>query len=231
MLALIGGNGVGKSTLVKLISGSLESSEVVVDHPGTLGVVYQNPDQQLFTPTVFEELAWGPCNLNLPRQEVYERVETLLREFDLWDIRDKDPFYLSGGQKQKVVILAALACGHKNLIFDEATSMLDAQSRWQLLDFLTDLIKRYELSVLWVTHHADELSACDALLALLAQGTFRFSDICEFFVDQDLFQECGFRLSPYGIFLNRIKNKLSPELFLQAQRSTEAVWSCYDNSQ
>lgn len=146
-VALVGTNGAGKSTLSLHINGLLRPTEgkiVIGDIPitdktlplvrRTVGLVFQNPDDQLFMPTVAEDVAFGPTNMLLPPEEVDRRVEQALRAVGMWDVRDRAPYRLSGGQKRSVAIAGVLAMEPSILVLDEPSSNLDPRSRRLLIE-------------------------------------------------------------------------------------------------
>ncbi|CAN0351652.1 unnamed protein product, partial [Phaeothamnion confervicola] len=126
VIGLVGGNGSGKSTLARLLAGLARPTdgEVLIDE-GTVGMVFQNPDSQLVATVVEEDVAFGPENLGLPRDEIRARVEWALEAVGIESLRLVSPQRLSGGQKQRVAIAGALALSPRYLILDEPTSMLD----------------------------------------------------------------------------------------------------------
>lgn len=178
MVALVGGNGSGKSTLLRLLAGlaTVQSGRVEIDGTASdspdfqsicrrsLGMVFQNPESQLVANTVDEEVAFGPGQLGLPRDELYQRVEWALRQVGLWERRDWQSHALSAGQKQRLALAAVLAMKPRYLLLDEPTSMLDPQARRDLLRYLSGL--RGQVGIVLVTHRSEELEFCDRVLHL-----------------------------------------------------------------
>ena len=151
-VGLIGPNGAGKSTLIWTLAGFLAPSrgraivqgrEVrkanLADVRRRLGLIFQNPDDQLFMPTLFEDVAFGPLNLGMAREEVEARVAAALREVGLADERDKFPGHLSGGQKRLAALAAVLAAGPEVLVLDEPTSDLDPRARRRFIEHMVAL--------------------------------------------------------------------------------------------
>lgn len=173
MVALMGGNGSGKSTVAKLVDAMLMPSAGTVRVCGmdtqakenlfcirrACGLVFQNPDDQLVSTLVHDEVAFGPRNLGLPEEEVTERVEEALRAVGMQDARDADVNALSGGQQQRIAIAGALAMRPQILILDEATSMLDEASTREIILMLRRLHDA-GMTLLLITH--DETLACSA---------------------------------------------------------------------
>ena len=177
-MVLLGRNGSGKSTLAKHTNGLLlpKSGEVIVDGMNTrdeesiweirrrVGLVFQNPDNQIIATTVEEDVAFGPENLGLPREEILARVEEALTLVGMTEYRNKEPHLLSGGQKQRVAIAGVLAMHPEYLILDEATSMLDPEGREELMKVIASL--REKIAVLHITHNVEEAIEADEVLVM-----------------------------------------------------------------
>lgn len=176
-VAVVGANGSGKSTLVKLINGLLipQVGQVSVAGYDTqqylqlrqlrriVSMVFQNPDNQMVAGTVEEEVAFGLQNYGVPTDEMRIRVQESLAYVELWDERFRPPNQLSGGQKQRVAIASALAFAPLCVIFDEATSMLDAAGRKSVLA-LQARLKRDGKTIISVTHDMDEAAKADRIV-------------------------------------------------------------------
>jgi energy-coupling factor transport system ATP-binding protein len=177
-VGVVGPNGGGKSTLVRLLNGLLrpESGRVLVAgrDPATepfevrkhLAVLFQNPDNGLVAPFVEDDVAFGLENLGVPREEMRERVARAVRAVGLEGYERREPHTLSGGEKQRVALAGLLAAEPEILVLDEPTSMLDAAGRKEVLEYLQDL--RSEKTVLHVTHNLEELTGVDRILVLNA---------------------------------------------------------------
>ncbi|HEX5700606.1 MAG TPA: ATP-binding cassette domain-containing protein [Rubrobacter sp.] len=175
-VGVVGPNGGGKSTLVRLLNGLLkpESGRVLVSgrDPATepfevrkhLGVLFQNPENGLVAPFVEDDVAFGLENRGVPREEMRDRVARAVRAVGLEGFQRREPHTLSGGEKQRVALAGLLAVEPEILVLDEPTSMLDAAGRREVLDYLQDL--RSEKTVLHVTHHLEELTDADRILVL-----------------------------------------------------------------
>ncbi len=179
-VALTGLSGCGKSTLCYILSGIIPRSvdgkvsgtvRLFGDEPGSLplqetvervGIVFQNPDSQLFSPTVEDEVAFGPENLCLPREEIGRRITNALASVGMQDYRFANPMQLSGGQKQLVALAAVLALEPKALIFDEAMSQLDSDST-ELIKQAIIKQKQQGRAILIVEHDVDNLGAADRI--------------------------------------------------------------------
>ena len=179
-VALIGANGSGKSTLARHLNALLipTCGEVLVDSlattdPGNLweirrrvGMVFQNPDNQLVASTIEEDVAFGPENWALPRDQIRARVDEALTAVGLWDQRTRPPQMLSGGQKQLVAIAGALATRPDCIVLDEPTSMLDPLGRRRVLETIRQLNRESGLTIVLVTQSMEEAAAADRVIAL-----------------------------------------------------------------
>ncbi|HTZ43061.1 MAG TPA: ABC transporter ATP-binding protein [Jatrophihabitans sp.] len=175
-LALLGANGCGKSTLLKILDGllfpdegtftaygepitedSLEDEQLNAGFRSRVGFVFQNSDAQVFSPTVREELSFGPLQLGLSRDDVTRRVDDVLALLQIADLADRAPFQLSGGQKKRVAIGTVLAMNPEVLLFDEPTAALDPRTSEWLTGLIEDLAATGKTIVL-ATHDLDSLA-------------------------------------------------------------------------
>ncbi len=181
-VAVIGANGAGKSTLLLHLNGFLQPSagEVRVgDYPltketlpevrRTVGMVFQDPDDQLFMPTVFDDVAFGPLNMGLPRDEVNLRVSESLARVDAGHLHDKPPYRLSGGEKKRVAIATALAMSPSILVMDEPTAGLDPFARRQLITLLSE----FRHTKIITSHDLDMVIELCERVIVLRNGTVR----------------------------------------------------------
>ena len=163
-VAVVGGNGAGKSTLLQHLNGYLTPTVGLVrigDYPltpetlqevrRTVGMVFQDPDDQLFMATVFDDVAFGPLNLGLPAEEVNARVLQALRTVDVEELKDRPPHRLSSGQKRRVAIATVLSMSPDILVMDEPSAGLDPRARRQLIE----LLRTFEHSKIIATHDLD----------------------------------------------------------------------------
>ena len=181
-LAIIGHNGSGKSTLAKLFNGLVIPGRgtVTIDGLSTrrpaelrrirqiVGMVFQNPDNQLVATVVEEDVAFGPENLGLPRAEIETRVAEAIRTVEIEDLRKRAPHQLSGGQKQRVAIAGVLAMRPACVILDEATALLDPSGRAEVLDTASAL-HRQGVTIVSITHFMSEVPRADRVV-VLAEG-------------------------------------------------------------
>ncbi|MER3456453.1 MAG: energy-coupling factor transporter ATPase [candidate division GAL15 bacterium] len=179
-LALVGGNGSGKSTLAKHLNALLLPTEGSVRVAGMdtrdpqalweirrrVGMVFQNPDNQIVATVVEEDVAFGPENLGLDPEEIAQRVEEALRAVGMLEHRRREPHLLSGGQKQRVAIAGVLAMRPQCLVLDEATTMLDPEGRREVLETVHRLRERERIAVVHITHNMEEACLADRVVVL-----------------------------------------------------------------
>ncbi len=200
-IALVGANGAGKSTLLLHLvglhhpqTGCVSIGEVPVTHDTladvrkSVGMVFQDPDDQLFMPTVEEDVAFGPVNLGLPPEVIEERVTEALTTVGALKLRDRPPYRLSGGEKRAVAIATILAMRPNVLVMDEPSSNLDPRARRRLIELLCT----FEHTKLIATHDLDlALELCDRTV-VMKEGLVRADGpTAEIFSDAALLEECG----------------------------------------
>lgn len=188
-VALVGHNGSGKSTLAKMLNGLLlpDSGNVLVGDIDTqdddkifeirknVGMVFQNPDNQMVASIVEDDIAFGPENLGLPREETIARVQWALEQVDMEEHRYGTPFKMSGGQKQRLAIAGVLAIKPKVLVFDESTAMLDPKGRREVLDVAHKLNKQEGMTIIHITHYMDEALEADRVI-VMNNGEIKLDD-------------------------------------------------------
>ncbi|GAB4379021.1 MAG: ABC transporter ATP-binding protein [Elainellaceae cyanobacterium] len=166
---LLGSNGSGKSTLLRILAGLLSPQAGSVQVVPPVGFVFQNPDHQLVMPTVGADIAFGLVEEKLSYPQIRERVEEALASVNLLHLQRRPIYALSGGQKQRIAIAGAIARHCEVLLLDEPTALLDPDSQLDLVIQVQRLVKRRQMTALWVTHRLDELDYCDGAF-LLEQG-------------------------------------------------------------
>ena len=197
-VAVLGHNGSGKSTLAKhmnailvpdegqvLIDGiDTSDEERVIDVRRTVGMVFQNPDNQIVANVVEDDVAFAPENLGVPPEEIRRRVDEALKQVDMYDFRMHAPHLLSGGQKQRVAIAGVIAMQPRIIVLDEPTAMLDPQGRAEVIGTITKLCRENGMTVVLITHHMDECVGADRLIVMsnghiVADGTPKdvFADV------------------------------------------------------
>ncbi len=227
LVAVLGHNGSGKSTLAKLTNSILvpESGKVTVMGMDTsdedlkyeirrkVGMVFQNPDNQIVATIVEDDVAFGPENLGVPPEEIRERVDSSLKAVEMYEKRLAEPHNLSGGQKQRVAIAGILAMQTDGIVFDEPTAMLDPRGRQAVMDTIMKINKEQGKTVLFITHFMDEAVMADRVVVvnngeIMTDGKPEdvFSDVNglkEVGLDVPQARELQFRLKENGIDMAR----------------------------
>lgn len=179
-VALVGHNGSGKSTLARLLNGLFvpTNGDVVVygvntkdekriyDVRSRVGMVFQNPDNQMIATNVADDIAFGPENLGVEREEIIRRVDWALEQVGMSEYRNGTPFKLSGGQKQRLAIAGVLAIKPRVMVLDEATAMLDPKGRDEVMAVTRKLNREEGMTVVHITHYMDEALGADRLIVM-----------------------------------------------------------------
>ena len=177
---ILGHNGSGKSTLAKMLNGLNKptSGDIFVDGINTkdedreievkrkVGMVFQNPDNQIIASIVEEDVAFGPENLGVPPKEIKERVNDALKAVDMLEFKESTPHRLSGGQKQRIAIAGIIAMQPECLVLDEPTAMLDPKGRAEIIETLIRLNKEKGITVVLITHYMEEAQNADRVLVM-----------------------------------------------------------------
>ena len=188
--AVLGPNGCGKSTLAKHFNGILlpvggavyvynmdsKDDEQLMAIRRTVGMVFQNPDNQIVANVVEEDVAFGPENLGIASPEIRNRVDRALKQVGMYEYREHAPHLLSGGQKQRIAIAGVIAMQPKCIVLDEPTAMLDPRGRREVMDTIQNLNREKKITVILITHHMDEAALADRVVVLdkgkvVADGT------------------------------------------------------------
>jgi len=199
-VAIIGANGAGKSTLLMHLNGHLTPTrgevrigetpltrETLPAIRRTVGLVFQDPDDQLFMPTVYDDVAFGPRNQRLPDEEVDRRVREALECVGVWNVRARPPYRLSGGEKKRVAIAGVLAMAPDILVMDEPTSGLDPRARRQLIGLLAD----FSHTRIFTSHDLDMvLDLCPRTIVLLEGTVMADGSTRDIFADNALLTRC-----------------------------------------
>ncbi len=189
-VAVLGHNGSGKSTLAKHFNGILQPTagkvyvagmdtsdpDRILDIRRTVGMVFQNPDNQIVANIVEDDVAFAPENLGVPSEEIRARVDEALKLVEMYDYRMHAPHLLSGGQKQRVAIAGVIAMRPDCIVLDEATAMLDPVGRSEVIKTVTSLCREQGITVVHITHHMEECVDADRLIVMddgviVADGT------------------------------------------------------------
>lgn len=220
-ISVMGTNGCGKSTLAKHFNGLLipSSGDVIINGQNTknneknleikksVGMVFQNPDSQIVACTVEEEIAFGMENLCFPREKMKENIKKTLRYVNLENHEKSLTYSLSGGEKQRLAIASVLAMEPKILVLDEPTSMLDDQSKKQILDIILKLNKEKNITVILITHFIPEALYSDKVIIMNSGSIAAFEDTKSIFSNINLLKE-NHLVPPESIYiLDFFKNK------------------------
>ncbi len=208
-VAVLGHNGSGKSTLAKLLNLILlpTSGEIYIDGKRitdpdlsdadyleirkNIGMVFQNPDNQLVATIVEEDVAFGPENLGLEPQEIRRRVDSALEAVGMSDFKKHSPHQLSGGQKQRVAIAGIIAMMPKCIVFDESTAMLDPMGRREVMDTILKLKRDYNITVLHITHYMNEAMLADRVVVMNEGSLLMDGAPYEVFKNVELIKRAG----------------------------------------
>ena len=179
-VAVLGRNGCGKSTLAKhcnaialpeggtmtVFGMDTRQEENLIPIRRTVGMVFQNPDNQIVANVVEEDVAFATENLGVPSQEIRRRVDEALKQVGMYEYREHAPHLLSGGQKQRVAIAGVIAMRPKCIVLDEPTAMLDPRGREEVMEIVSDLNRRLGITVVLITHHMDEAARAQRVVVL-----------------------------------------------------------------
>jgi energy-coupling factor transport system ATP-binding protein len=239
-LAVLGGNGSGKSTLVRLVNGLLLPSDgaVTVDGIDTrdprrtrevrerVGIVFQNPDDQIVATSVEDDVAFGPENLSLPRAELRVRVDEALCAVGLTGLESREPHLLSGGQKQRLAMAGALAMRPSYLVLDEPTSMLDPAGRTDVLGIIARMAGG-ATGILHVTHDIADVLSADRAIVLDRGAVAWEGPIGGLLGEEALLERCGLELPAISQLAKQLRDAGLPvarEASTPAQL-VEALWA------
>ena len=189
-VAILGGNGCGKSTLAKHFNSILlptggkvyvcgmdtSDEDLLIKIRRSVGMVFQNPDNQIVANVVEEDVAFGPENLGVASPEIRRRVDQALKQVGMYEYREHAPHLLSGGQKQRIAIAGIIAMEPKCIVLDEPTAMLDPKGRKEVMDTVLKLNREKGITVVLITHHMDEAAKAQRVVVLhkgdvVADGT------------------------------------------------------------
>ena len=205
LVAILGPNGSGKSTLAKHLNVLLLPDEGTVwidgkdtkdakalwDIRSTVGMVFQNPDNQFVGATVEDDVAFGMENQGIPREEMIKRVDEALLAVNMLDFKTREPARLSGGQKQRVAVAGIIALRPEIIILDESTSMLDPTGRSEIMRVIHEIKDKYHLTVLSITHDLDEAASSDRILVMRAGEIIKEAAPSELFATSEDMVEIG----------------------------------------
>jgi cobalt/nickel transport system ATP-binding protein len=219
-VGILGANGSGKTTLLKVMDGLMKDFEgsVYLDGVGIrelspkeiyrkVGLVFQNPDEQLFASTVFEDVAFGPTNMGLPKEEITSRVHSALQDVEMEGYAKKSIYNLSFGEKKRVCIAGLLAMGHEILLLDEPTDGLDPMGEYKMMDLLTGLNKGKKITIVMATHRVDLVPLFLDRLYILSKGRIVRGGLPEdVFTGPDEMESVRLRLPQIAELIYRLKH-------------------------
>jgi len=219
-VAIIGHNGSGKSTLAKhfnaillpqggrvLIGGADTSDEkLVIEIRRRIGMVFQNPDNQIVATVVEEDVAFAPENLGYPSEEIRQRVDEALKIVNMYDYREHAPHLLSGGQKQRVAIAGVLAMNPDCIVFDEPTAMLDPRGRDSIIRVIRDLRDNHGVTVVLITHNMDEVIDADRVVVMSDGEIIMDGKPREVFLNIDALRRAGLDVPETAAVLHELRN-------------------------
>lgn len=224
-IAILGANGSGKSTFAKHINAILYPTEGTLWVNGmntaedenlwkirqNAGMVFQNPDNQIIATMVEEDVAFGPENLGVPTEQIWQRVEESLKAVGMLQFRNMSPNKLSGGQKQRVAIAGIMAMKPQCIILDEPTAMLDPNGRKEVISTIYELNKKENVTVILITHHMDEVTYADKVFVMekghvVMEGTpreifSRVEEVKKYRLDVPQVTELAYELKKSGLDL------------------------------
>lgn len=228
-VAVLGHNGSGKSTLAKHLNGILipKKGKVIVDGIDTsdesklfelrqrAGMVFQNPDNQIVSSIVEEDVAFALENLGVPYDEMRKRVDDSLKAVNMYEYRLHSPSQLSGGQKQRVAIAGIIAMRPECIILDEPTAMLDPQGRKEVLSAIHRMNREYGITIVLITHYMEEATQCDRVI-VMDKGNIIMDNIPEkVFSQVELLRKIGLDVPQVTELCWELKNagiEISPEI-------------------
>ena len=224
-VAILGHNGSGKSTLAKLLnmiltptSGKITvagkdvtldelTDEDVLELRKTVGMVFQNPDNQLVATIVEDDVAFGLENLGVPSAEIRERVDKALSDLGMLEYAKHEPHRLSGGQKQRVAIAGVMAMRPECIIFDDSTAMLDPLGRREVLNSIIKLNREKGITVVMITHYMDEAAMADRIVVLNDGEMILDGTPSEIFENEALLVECGLAIPQCTECVHRLRER------------------------
>ena len=242
-VAVLGHNGSGKSTLAKHFNAILlpqggsvsvfgmdtANEDLLLEIRRTVGMVFQNPDNQIVSNVVEEDVAFAPENLGVAPPEIRRRVDDALREVGMYEFREHAPHLLSGGQKQRIAIAGVIAMRPRCIVLDEPTAMLDPQGRQEVLSTVSTLCREHGITVVLITHHMTEAAMADRVVVMaggriIADGTPR-----EVFSRPERLAEVGL-CAPQTVELLYALNQAGCDLPLDAlsvEECADAIYRCF----
>lgn len=222
-IAIAGSNGSGKSTFARCLNGLLlpTEGEILVDGMDTndddliwdirkkIGMVFQNPDNQIVSSMVEDEVAFGPENIGIENPELRKRVDNALKSVGMYEYRNREAHKLSGGQKQRIAIAGAVAMRPDCIVFDEPTAMLDPKGRSQVMEVIRELNDQ-GITIILITHFMEEVAEADRVLVMKSGKLLADSVPEDVFADMNLIESAGLEIPAAVLLRNElIENGIS----------------------
>lgn len=240
-VSVIGRNGSGKSTFAKMLNALLKPTEgtVYIDNIDTkdddfvweirtrVGMVFQNPENQIVATTVEEDVAFGPENLGIHPSIIRERVDCALKAVGLYEFKEQQTAFLSGGQKQRVAIAGILAMKPKCIVLDEATSMLDPQGRREVMEIVRELNRKHNITIIHISHHMEEACLFDRVIVIDRGSVLMDGKPQEIFSKVDFIKGLGLDVPQITELFYEL-NKCGLKLPLDIGNDEEAVCKLFD---
>ena len=239
-VAVVGRNGSGKSTFAKLLNLVLEptggdllidgksvcgdlTDEEIIELRRSIGMVFQNPDNQIVATIVEEDVAFGPENIGVSSAEIRKRVDDALASVGMSEFAKHEPHRLSGGQKQRVAIAGIIAMMPDCMIFDESTAMLDPIGRLEVLEVMEKLVREHGITVINITHHMSEAVRADRIIVIDNGNIIADAPPANIFVDSELIKRAGLELPQSAALLIELsKNGLDIQAISISANDTAA---------
>jgi cobalt/nickel transport system ATP-binding protein len=238
-IAVIGSNGAGKSTLFKLFNGIFKptsGSVLIRGEPITstnireirkfVGIVFQNADDQIFSPTVEQDVAFGPTNLGLDTETIHHRVHEALRLVGIEDLAHRVPHHLSGGEKKRVAIAGVIAMEPEVLVLDEPTAGLDPQGVHDLIGFINSLSRKYGMTVIFSTHDVSLVAEVADYVYVMNRGRFvAQGKVEEIFLQPDMLRSVRLDVPVLPKLIRSLQEKGIPIPMAYTYEDAEAVFA------
>lgn len=240
-LAVLGHNGSGKSTLARLINGLLtadkgkvevfslavEDEKNLYEVRKNVGIVFQNPDNQMVASIVEDDVAFGPENIGVPREEIGKRITYALDAVGMSEYRNATPSRLSGGQKQRIAIAGVLAIKPKIIILDESTAMLDPRGRKEVMDVVLKLNKEEGITVVAITHFMDEALLADRAIVMSGGKIVMNGKPVDIFSDKDDIETYNLTLPTVAYISEKLKEGgMDIPMSLYPEDLAEEIYKC-----
>lgn len=229
-LGIIGRNGSGKSTLARMFNGILRPTKgkIWVEEMDTgtcrhhfdirrkVGLLLPDPDNQIVSSIVEEDVAFGPGNLGLAQSEIRQRVDDALKLVEMEEFKKHPPYLLSGGQKQRIALAGVLALKPEYLVLDEPTAMIDPEGRHTICEFLYTLNKSLGITLIWITHDIEEITCADRIMIIEKGKLSEYGDVKQLLMQPEILSCAGIEPLAFSRFIHLLgidKSAFNPDKF------------------